>query len=121
MQAVTIRPPNSLLLVMDAEHGEVPLEMRSSCISTTASCVAIGCLMEQDGPTLVELTTSAKPDGDLIPVFDGVISTPRSRVGVCSVTRSVYLETLTRAPITRIRVFVNDEKEPDHIVIVVGE
>lgn len=119
MPAVSIRPPNSLILVMDAEHGEVPLEMGSSCFAT-ASCVAIGCLMEQDGPTLVELTTSIARGSGLALIFDGDISTPQSKVAVCSVTRSVYLQAHTDGALSRIRVFVNDDHEPDHVIIVVG-
>ena len=118
MKRTSVSPPNSLLLVMDPAVGEIPKKMGQNCIAATGSCVAIGCRMEQDGPTEINLGQlhEIAPLGELL--FDGEIPTPSRRISICSVMNEGLLSSAVGGVTVRVRVFVNDPKEPDVVFVL---
>src|SRR5262245_21218902 len=90
-----LAPPNSVLLVMDHETGEIPADMHDGSIAATESCVAIGTLCEVDGETTVEVSDEdafrAACSG-LACVFRGMIATPQRKLHVCTVTLTSLAE-----------------------------
>lgn len=120
MDSTRTAPPNSLVLVMDPRGGEIPASMNQSLVSATNSCIAIGCLSEDDGETDVCLGPRSNVDSGERPVFDGTLATPSRKVAVKTVLGETLLEATVPAAVTHIRVWANDAAEPDRIVIGIG-
>ena len=121
-QEIRIAPQNSLVLVMDPSVGEVPESMKGKPIASTRSCVAIGTLSEQDGETLISLSTdpAAVTPGEVLR-FDGPIVTPSRRLSISTVVGIQLLAMDVPHSRARIRVWTNHETEPDEIHVIVGE
>lgn len=116
--SITSAFPNSLVLIMDYESGEIPESMGGGLVASTASCLAVGTLSEIDGSTTVVLTDQGgRPQiGSL--VFDGVLDLPSKEISVCDVEnhKLLAMPTATRA---KVQIFANHQLEPDKIVIIV--
>jgi hypothetical protein len=106
-----------VVLVEDALGGQLPETMRESLIVATTSCVAVGCLSEQDGETEFTLGASHEVDPRTHPAFQGVLSTPSRKIRVVSVLGQPILETAVMRDSTTVRIWVNDPTEPDKIII----
>jgi len=118
--SVKIAPPNSVVLVADPSDGEIPDTMGGSLIAATNSCVAVGCRSEADGETEFTLGRTDEVDPGSRPAFEGNLKTPNRKIAV----RSVLSKTILEAPVpqqhTTIRVWVNDPKEPDNVIVGIG-
>jgi len=112
-----IAPPNSVLLIMDRSVGQIPDGMAGALVASTPTCVAIGTLSEHDGTTHVTLD-DASGSSNSTPTFDGVLDTPGRRLAVCSVLDEVVLEIAVATERTRIRIWANDQAEPNEIQIL---
>ncbi len=118
MKTISTSPPNSLILVMDHASGIVPETMDNRLVSTTESCVAVGCMSAYDGPTEIQLgqTNEIIPTDALI--FEGEISTPSKKLSICLVTNAELLSVAVSGERTNIRIFANDLSEPNRILIL---
>lgn len=114
-----IRPPNSVVLVMDA-RGVVPQRM-SGALATTSSAIALGTRATADGDTQVSVCDSRPPAGDLQPVFDGNLETPSGHLLVQSVEGDRYFDVPVARDPVHLMVLTNDPAEPDVIVVVLAE
>jgi hypothetical protein len=94
--------------------------MGRSLIAATSSCIAVGCRSESDGETEFILGTTGDIDPGLHPAFEGMLKTPNRKVAVRSVLGKTILEATVSELQTKIRVWVNDPKEPDRIIIGIG-
>src|SRR4029077_10514674 len=107
-KSARIAPPNSVVLVSDATGGEIPKSMDDCLISSTTSCIAIGCRSEADGETdialgaLLEVAQGGSPD------FEGLVATPSRRIVVRTVLGDTILDATVPATNTNVRVWVND-------------
>lgn len=109
-----LAPPSSVVLLMDPSSGAVPMSMNNNLVSATASCVAIGCLSELDGPTDLHLAaTKITPDHKL--VFDGYVETPNRYLAFCTILAEEIIAAKTWGLRTRVQVWANDSREPDDI------
>lgn len=119
-ETISVAPPNALVLVCDQTGGEIPLTMGGTSIAATSSCVAIGCLAEDDGETEVTLGFLSEFIRLGPPVFETRLQTPGRRV----VVRSVYGEDLLALSVANevisLRIWTNDLTEPDRIVVGVA-
>ena len=110
-------PPNSTVLVEDSSGGEIPASMNQSLITATDSCMAVGCMAEDDGETEITLGNCSSVDTGKQPQFEGLLRTPNRKLAV----RTVHGVTLLEMPVptteTRLRVWVNDPSEPDRIAV----
>lgn len=112
---ITFAPPNSLILLMDYEYGDVPADI-DGLIAATSSCVAIGTLSEYDGETHIVLTDSDElAQGQL--VFEGNVLTPNKEISICSIENVKLLTLISGSEKTYVRIYVNDDNEPDYIVV----
>jgi hypothetical protein len=117
--------PNAVLLVMDPQYGVIPELMDGGLIAASRSCVAIGTIADSDCE--VEIGLGNRPEDcteaetALHCVYRGPIATPRRVLSVCS----VYLEELVTTKVAReksdVEIWVNDDNEPDQVIIVVRE
>ena len=119
---IKIAPPNSLMLVMDHGVGCPPESMFRELVSSTPTCVAVGTRSEQDGETHIVLTDESSCEAPLnsILAFDGRIETSGGPVSIVDVLDRVLLSMNVSADKVRVRVWVNDQTEPDDIRVVVG-
>ena len=122
MLEATVRPQNSLVLVMDALQGEIPESMGGKRVSVTGSCVAVGTLMEQDGPTRIRMLDSTRAESEPLPplvVAETTLQVPSKRLTIQSVLGEAYLEHPVDDAIVNVKVYVNDSWEPDDVAIVI--
>lgn len=113
-------PPNSVVLVSDLDGGEIPKTMGGSLVSATSTCVAVGCLSEDDGETEFTLASLAEVDRADKPVYEGMLRTPKRHVVIRSVLGEHLLELPVLQEVTKIKIWANDLKEPDNVLIGVG-
>jgi hypothetical protein len=116
----TIAPPNSIVLVVDFETGQVPRSFNGQLIAATETCVAVGTLSEQDGETTIVLTDEASPDviASNSLAFDDSIAIRGGALSVVTAWNEPVLSLPVHTENVRVRVWVNHRSEPDHIVIV---
>lgn len=114
---VKVAPPNSVVLVSDVNGGEIPKTMGGSLVSATNTCVAVGCLSEDDGQTQFTLAPFAEVRRADEPLYEGVILTPGRLVVICSVLGQRLLELPVPRESTKVRIWGNDGSEPDDVVI----
>ena len=119
---LTAALPNSVALIMDHESGEPPESMTGGLVAVGASCIAVGTLAEQSGPTRFILTDDGR-DVDQTKTrlaFEGEIAVTSGAVSLVNVLNEKLL-TLPASPgKVRVRVFVNDDTEPDQVAVIVG-
>src|SRR5262249_2285951 len=106
--------------VSDISGGQTPAIARGKSIWSTPSCVAFGCLMEQDGPTTVTIGSVANVGRDDRPAFDGMLETPTRTVVVSTVDHQHFLKFDVAGVSTRLRIWANHPSEPDEVVLGVG-
>ncbi|MET0819483.1 MAG: hypothetical protein ABWY58_00840 [Aeromicrobium sp.] len=123
LRSVRVRPPNSLIFVMDERVGVIPGDSSMTPVAVTSSCVTVPTLTELDGETEILLSDpeSFSPTPDLAMVWSGTLRT----AGVLQVSTSdaealLTLELLANeTPV--VSVWANDRNEPDVIWIVVDQ
>jgi hypothetical protein len=120
--SIEVRPLNSLLLVMDPDHGLIPESMSGRLVVATESCLAVGTLSEADGPTRVDVIDvddfRGVEDGSWV-AWEGALATASERLAVMDVLGDVLAERQV-GPSVAVRLIVNDDNEPDRISVVVG-
>lgn len=117
-ESIAIRPPNSLILIMDYVFGEIPVAINDALVSSSASCIAVGTLAEFDGETTITLANVAQDFVGLENVFRGVLSTPSKQLSICNVKNEMLLFLSDLTERTNVQVFVNDLSEPDQILVM---
>jgi hypothetical protein len=117
----TVRPPNSLILVVSSNDPEVPESLNGLLVVSTASCVAVGTFSELDGETTVVLTddrsSNRVTNKPLNCAFSGSLDCATGFVCLESVDGEVYLELSCSPGQIDVTVWVNDPNEPSLIVV----
>lgn len=116
-QSTKVAPPNSLLVISDRNGGKPPYPVWGAQILSTPSCVTVACYPSQDGETEVTLGAAHIVDPHTHPVFDAMLETPGRAVIVSTVERETILKEQVQATFTRVRIWVNDPKFPDKVII----
>ena len=119
MSATTsVHPINSLLFVSDKDPKSIPIMPSRDAIAwSTESCVSFRCFPEQDGPTEIMLGPAAEVDPGGVPVFNGEIETPTGRLIIWTVDDETVLETAVPSVRTRLRIWMDDLRWPEHVII----
>ncbi|MBX9776849.1 MAG: hypothetical protein K2Y71_20920 [Xanthobacteraceae bacterium] len=112
-----ITPPYSLIFISDPEGGTTPECSPPAPYWATPSCIAVGCLMYQDGDTQVTLGQAREMNLPGRPIFDGLLDTPNRKVNVETAEGELVLQADVSKKITRVRIWTNARSEPDRIVI----
>lgn len=119
MKSARVGVPNAVILIMGHASGQVPESMGGQLVAASRSCVAVGTLGEPDGMVDITLADDAALTGGHL-VFDGVVETPGLTIAVCSVLDEKILETPVVGRRTRVRVLVNDLREPNDVRVHVS-
>ncbi len=113
-----IRPPNSILFIVDPSGEVIPeLTRDRRRLWSTDSCIVVGCLVEQDGPTNVTVGPNEHIALSMPPAFDGILKTPSRIVLISTSERQSIFETTVQGSQTRVRIWTNHPSEPDEVVI----
>jgi hypothetical protein len=116
----TVRPPNSLILVVGSSEPEVPESLNGLLVASTASCVAVGTFSEPDGETTVVLTDERPPQvtSNLLScAFSGSLESATGRVRLESVDGEIYLESSYKPGQINVTIWVDNSIEPSLIVV----
>lgn len=115
---VRVAPENSIIFVSDPTgYEEIPLDsIGTAPVVATPSCIAIGTLAQQSGETTIRLGDSFEhPAGEL--AFDSTLETPGKIIAVTGARLENFLSMRVRTQVTNVKVWVNDTREPDLIII----
>jgi len=115
-----IAPPNSLVFISDPNRGVGPEFVADQLILSTPSQISVGCLMSDDGETEVTLGLASEVDPGTSPAFDAPLETPNRAVVITTSEKEMVLSAKVPNVKTRIRIWVNDPKEPDVVIIGLG-
>jgi hypothetical protein len=119
--SIKVAPPNSLVLISDVNRGEVPEEIDPELgFGATASSIAVACLPDMDGETMIKLGPAAEVDPGSRPAFEMILATPTRTVAVMTIEWAVLLKTGVPASSTRVRVWTDRAKWPSNILIGLG-
>jgi hypothetical protein len=116
---IQIKPPNSVVLIMDYAAGVIPESMAGKLVASTSSCIAVGTLSEADGLTRISISDQTPTDVTESPIFDGVLDTPNRHLSVCSAHNEALMVIPVGGGKTSVRIWANHPFEPDRINIVV--
>ncbi|MCC2314243.1 hypothetical protein [Cellulomonas xiejunii] len=119
-QSVEIAVPNSLILLMDPDTGEMPTSLGRRSVAASSTCVAIGTLNEFDGKTTVHLDEPSELPRreNLMLRWEGTVGTS-GRMGLVNVYNEILLEMPANEAAT-VAVWTNDADEPDEIWVLVS-
>jgi hypothetical protein len=120
--AVTAALPNAIVFVMDYEFGELPESMGGRRIAAKPTCIVVGTLHEQFGNTELVLTDQIDEidQTNMHVIFDGHIECPSGELSLVSALDEKLISMPLKSTHVRVRVFVNDDIEPDRVAILVG-
>lgn len=119
-ESITLAPPNSLILIMDYDFGELPEDIGNQLIAFTDSCVAVGTLSEVDGNTTITLTDDQEHGKHGEMFFEGTLKIPSHELSICSTDNVQLLAMQLSKPEIKIKIIANDASEPDNIIVLVG-
>jgi hypothetical protein len=121
-KSVAISPPNSLVAILEGKGAKIPMDMGpEGAFGSTPSCVVVGVLMADDGPTKIALDDASAFAKRGKPAWTGYIETPKGHIGVWTIAWEEILGMDVPTKLTRIRIWTNRLQEPDEVYIGVGE
>jgi hypothetical protein len=120
VNTVKVAPPYSLIFISDPEGGTTPECSPPAPYWATPSCIAVGCLMYQDGDTEVRLGHASELNAEGKPIFDGPLETPNRKVNIETAEGELVLQADVPTESTRVRIWTNAPREPDKITIGLG-
>ena len=89
---------------MEFASGRVPDTMGQCLVAATESCVAVGCLMDYEGPTTVVFARADELEPAETVVFDDVIDTPGKELSICSCHNERLLTATVGGTRTRVQI-----------------
>jgi hypothetical protein len=115
--SILISPPFSLVFLAGEPGFEPPSYLKSSGLASTSSCISIGCLSADDGPSQFKIVENFENLEEYALVFDGNISLPNRELYLLSVNAEVFAKKTVQKTFARICIWTNHSTEPDKIVI----
>ncbi|MBX3519051.1 MAG: hypothetical protein KF835_03430 [Xanthobacteraceae bacterium] len=118
-QTIRIAPPHSLLFISGPEDDQ-PIDFSfMKTIRWNSTCVAVSCLPFIDGETEVTLGAAKEVDPGWAPAFDDIVIAQGSIV-VSTSERTTLLEVPITGDQTRVKVWINEDEEPDRVIVGIG-
>jgi hypothetical protein len=113
-----VRVLNSLLFVGDSSKKELPTIDGNGSVWSTASCVAVSCLPDCDGPTeiIIGALSEVQSRGEKL-VFDGEVETPSRAIVVETVLAKKILQRNVLNTRTHIRIWTNGLRDTDKVIV----
>jgi hypothetical protein len=117
--SITIAPENSLIVISDIQKpkGGVPDAPLPDGITATEFDILVACYPEVEGDTKITLGQASDIDPGYAPAFDGQLATPGRVVRITDVGWKSLLETPVSSQNTRIRIWKNNVRFADEIII----
>lgn len=118
--STTVKVLNSLLYVKDALKTDLPAIDGIGAYWIAPSCVAVSCLPDCDGPTMIIIgaASEVQASGELL--FDGLLETPSHKIVVETVLGKAVLEQSVPHNETRVRIWTNGFRDTDRVAIGLG-
>lgn len=111
---------NSLVLVTGSSHGELPPLPQDKIVSATQEIILIGTMSSQDGDTSITLTNEeieTSTDSKLHIAYRGHLDTPNREISVRNIFDEIIIKLPTATNSCEVSVWVNDDSEPDKLVV----
>jgi len=108
-----------LVLIVGSRKADIPRSFDGALITATSSCIAIGCRAEDDGPTRLGLGSTDEESLKVEPAFVAQLETPDGVVAIETVFGARLAECPVHGSAAKILVWVNNDIEPDEILIAV--
>lgn len=108
--------PYAVILIGDPRGG-APETMKGAPVSSTESCVAVGCRPAPDGETELIVCTGDAEGMAGGPVVDAVLALPSRQVAIRPVTGAPFYVHHVSAIHARVRIWTNHPVEPDRVVV----
>lgn len=113
-----VRVLNSLLFIKDARAKDLPMIDGQGSFWSTASCVAVSCMPDCDGPTEVVIGTPSELQDDAVKLlFDARLETPSRSITVETVLAEKILEKNALGTTTRVRIWTDGFRDTNRVVI----
>jgi hypothetical protein len=117
--SIKIAPPYSLIFIADSGRGEIP-ERMDRPVTSTDSCIVVGCLAAVDGETEFTLGETRDVDRGDPPVFHGLLKTPNCRIVLHTAEDETILQATVPRRETVVRIWVNHPSQPDRVIVGLG-
>jgi len=111
--------PNAILFVLDPTNKEAVVPQYDGLVSRTDTCVSVGTQADVDGETEVSIGRTVPTDLEL--AFDGSIETPGRSIAVWTSERTPIGRLDELSPTTHFAIWVDDNKWPSQVVVVVRD
>jgi hypothetical protein len=98
----------------------MPEYRRGELISFTSSCIKVRCLNDADGETWFTLGAYTDLHPKTALRFEGFLETPNRKIAIRTVELSIVLEVDVPTTRTYVRIWANDESEPDDVIVGFG-
>jgi hypothetical protein len=117
--SITIAPENSLIGISDIQkpNGGIPDAPLPDGITATEFDILVACYPEVEGETKITLGQASDVDPGYAPAFDGQLVTPGRVVRITDVGWKPLLETPVSSQNTRIRIWKNNVRFADEIIV----
>jgi hypothetical protein len=114
----TVTTDHSIVFISDpASRFLLPSGIGDHLVAANKSCVSITTMIPSDGETTIELAVSiSNPVGKL--VFEGELETPGRKITVSGYDTVPVLSMDVREPVTPLKIWANDDREPNYIQIL---
>lgn len=112
-----IRAAGSFVVIADDLFADMPKFVDGPRrLWSNSACVGVGTLVDADGVTNLQIS-DGEFETTLPLVFEGQITSPSGRVGVSDANLVEFGAVQVVGPSAHIRVWANDPREPDKILI----
>jgi hypothetical protein len=115
--SVTIRVPNSILIVRDPSQEDFPEITRDSNIWVGRSCILMHSLPDFEGETSITLGGANEVHPENHVLFDDVVETPSRAIHVDIVPGKTVLSRQTKGTKTRVRIWTDGGWTPELVTI----
>jgi hypothetical protein len=120
---ISVAPPNSLLVLRDDTCPTIP-DYGDGPVMVGDCCVLVRTRIWQQGPTSVDIAIAPEaawpPQGHCM-ILDTDLSTPSRTLTLRNVYLDEYAKRTVASERTRVRIAVNDERDPSMISVLLGE
>lgn len=108
--------PYAIILLSGGEEQEIPSYVDGLLITSTPTCIAVGCRAAVDGTTALTLGDLDEVTLDREAMHYGALETPMRLVRLQTVDGHDVLEMPVRSEKTSVTIWANSPTEPDEIV-----
>lgn len=120
MFSAKTKVPHAIIFLYDTsiENIEIPDHVDNQLVSYNEKCLSIGTQTDIDGDVRIEILDSLeKPKANFFIAFSGSIYIPQKIISVCTSEEEGIIAFSTDSEKPKMKVWVNHEAFPDHIIV----